>query len=182
MGHGSALSPSMWPLVLFLWVLVLVLFNSPGLLVWQAVPVWFPVCAAGCRPPSRFWTTVFLQDRHREFITPHPSNSEATDRETTGVFVEALSRQDPGFRPVYVDRRATFGAKRSNIILLIARLNKGWHHVATCVRRYWADVTLKLKCVLSADGWSGMEAITHQTHRGRHVSNTKFMIHKQLLI
>lgn len=117
-----------------------------------------------------------------EFITPHPSNSEATERETTGVFVEALSRQDPGFRPVYVDCRVSFGAKRSNIILLIARLNKGWHHVATCVRRYWADVTLKLKCVLSADGWSGMEAITHQTHRGRHMSNTKFMIHKQLLI
>lgn len=163
MGHGSALSPSMWPLVLFLWVLVLVLFNSPGLLVWRAVPVWFPVCAAGCRPPSRFWTTVFLQDRHRVYNTS--SIKQWSNRETTGVFVEALSRQDPGFRPVYVDRRATFGAKRSNIILLIARLNKGWHHVATCVRRYWADVTLKVKT--RSISWRV------ERHGGHHTSNTQ---------
>lgn len=40
----------------------------PGLQVWRAVPVWFQVCAAGCRPPSHFWTTVYLQ-RHTQRIT-----------------------------------------------------------------------------------------------------------------
>lgn len=36
-------------------------FDLPGLQAWPVVPAWFPVCAAGCRPPSHFWTTVFLQ-------------------------------------------------------------------------------------------------------------------------
>lgn len=115
-----------------------------------------------------------------EFITPHPSNSEATDRETTGVFVEALSRQDPGFRPVYVDRRATFGDQISFFWLHgWTKDDITWQHVWDVTALTWHS---KLKRVLSADGWSGMEAITHQTHRGRHMSNTKFMIHKQLLI
>lgn len=35
--------------------------HSPGLQAWRVVPVWFPVCAAGCRPPSHSWTTVYLQ-------------------------------------------------------------------------------------------------------------------------
>lgn len=177
MGHGSALSPSMWPLVLFLWVLVLVLSNSPGLLVWRAVPVWFPVCAAGCRPPSRFWTTVFLQDRHRVYNTSSIkqwSNRERNHRslcrssEPTGSRIQASLCWSSG---------DFWGEK-----IKYHSFDCTAEQRMTCVRRYWADVTLKLKCVLSADGWSGMEAITHQTHRGRHMSNTKFMIHKQLLI
>lgn len=168
MGHGSALSPSMWPLVLFLWVLVLVLFNSPGLLVWRAVPVWFPVCAAGCRPPSRFWTTVFLQDRHRVYNTSSIkqwSNRQRNHRslcrssEPTGSRIQASLCWSSG------------DFWRSNIILLIARLNKGWHHVATCVRRYWADVTLKVKT--RSISWRV------ERHGGHHTSNTQRTSHVQ---
>lgn len=64
---------------LFELIFDLFLIFLPGLQVWWAVPVWFQVCAAGCRPPSHFWTTVYLQ-WHTQRITVLHQRKEGRHR------------------------------------------------------------------------------------------------------
>lgn len=111
-------------------------FDLPGLQVWRGVPVWFPVCAAGCRPPSHSWTTVSLKADRENYQTTW------SKRETTVFFVEHLlemtESRSAGHGPVYVHRPM----KRANFpCLVFAVLEQrvtSWVH--TCKKLlHWRD-------------------------------------------